>query len=293
MELVRRAVERPGARISYLDTGGAAPVVVFLHGLAGSAGELVPSARALWPEHRCVLVDQRGHGHSTRVPADTGRQAFVGDVVAVSDVVAPGEPVVLVGQSMGAHTAVLTAAAHPQRVAGLVLLEADVHGGDPGEAAAVGEVFGSWPAPFAYRAEAADVLGASPLARAWAADLESTGQGCRPRFDAAVMEAVLEAVHVPRWAEWAAVAAPTTVVFAADSMFTPVRKDAFVAAREGTRRVDLSSGTHDAHMDAAGEVDRRAARGPEEHVLTGVHRSGTKAPLVSCTIGGRRKCCQG
>ena len=253
MELVRSAVERHGARISYLDTGGAAPVVVFLHGLAGSAGELVPSARALWPQHRCVLVDQRGHGHSTRVPADTGRQAFVGDVVAVSDVVAPGEPVVLVGQSMGAHTAVLTAAAHPQRVAGLVLLEADVHGGDPHEAAAVGKFFRSWPVPFASRAEAADVLGASPLARAWAADLEATGQGYRPRFDPAVMEAVLQAVHVPRWAEWAAVRAPTTVVFAAESMFTPARQDAFVAARAGTRRVDLSSGSHDAHLDAAEE----------------------------------------
>ncbi|WP_229586575.1 alpha/beta fold hydrolase [Kocuria sp. CCUG 69068] len=253
MELVRRAVERPGARISYLDTGGAAPVVVFLHGLAGSAGELVPSARALWPQHRCVLVDQRGHGHSTRVPADTGRQAFVGDVVAVLDVVAPDQPVVLVGQSMGAHTAVLTAAGHPQRVAGLVLLEADVHGGDPGEAAAVGKFFRSWPAPFASRAEATDVLGASPLAKAWVADLEPTDQGYRPRFDPAVMEAVLQAVHVPRWAEWAAVAAPTTVVFAAESMFTPARQDAFVAARAGTRRVDLSSGSHDAHLDAAEE----------------------------------------
>lgn len=253
MELVRRTVERPGVRISYLDTGGAAPVVVFLHGLAGSAQELVSSARALWPQFRCVLVDQRGHGHSTRMPADTGRDAFVDDAVAVSDVVAPGQPVVLVGQSMGAHTAVLTAAGHPQRVAGLVLLEADVHGGDPGEAAAVGEFFGSWPVPFASRAEAAKVLGTTALARAWVADLEPTAEGYRPRFDPAIMAVVLQAVHVPRWVEWVAVAAPTTVVFAAESMFTPARQDAFVAARAGTRRVDLSSGTHDAHLDAAEE----------------------------------------
>ncbi len=67
------------------------------------------------------------------------------------------------------------------------------------------------------------------------------------------MEAVLQAVHVPRWAEWAAVRAPTTVVFAAESMFAPALRDAFVAARAGTRRVDLSGGTHDAHLDAAEE----------------------------------------
>ena len=53
---------------------------------------------------------------------------------------------------------------------------------------------------------------------------------------------------LPRWEEWKAVTAPTTVVFAADSMFTPARQDAFVAARAGTRRVDLPSGTHDAHL---------------------------------------------
>ncbi|WP_035929457.1 alpha/beta fold hydrolase [Kocuria rosea] len=251
MELTRGAVARPEVCITYLDTGGQAPVVVFLHGLAGSAGEFVPSARALWPEYRCVLVDQRGHGHSTRVPPETGRRAFVDDVVAVLDVVAPAQPVVLVGQSMGAHTAVLTAAAHPDRVAGLVLLEADVNGGDPVKAAAVGKFFRSWPVPFASRAEATAFLGTTALARAWAADLEPTDEGYRPRFHADVMQAILEAMHVPRWDEWAAVRAPTTVVFAAESMFTPVRQDAFVAARPGTRRIDLSGGTHDAHLDAS------------------------------------------
>ena len=128
MEFSRMTVQRPDAQIRVLDTGGQGPVVVFLQGLAGNAQELLLSAAALGPGYRCVLVDQRGHGHSTRVPADTSRAASVDDVVAVIDAVAPGRAVVLVGQSMGAHTAVLTAAAHPDRTAGLVLLEADVSG---------------------------------------------------------------------------------------------------------------------------------------------------------------------
>lgn len=264
MKFSRGTVGQSGTRISYLDTGGNAPVVVFLHGLAGSAQEFIPSAEALWPEYRCVLVDQRGHGHSTRVPSDMGRQAFVDDVAAVIDVVASSHPVVLVGQSMGAHTALLTAAAHPQRVAGLVLLEADVHGGDLEEAGALGAFFRSWPTPFGSMADATEFLGDSALARAWVADLQHTGDGFRPRFDAAVMQAVLEAVHVPRWEEWKAVTAPTTVVFAADSMFTPARKDALIAARPGTWRIDLPRGTHDAHLDASEEwitVLREALRG--------------------------------
>lgn len=250
MEFSRMTVQRPDAQISYLDTGGHGPVVVFLHGLVGSALELLPSAAALGPEYRCVLVDQRGHGHSTRVPDDTSRAAFVDDVAAVLEAVAPDQAVVLVGQSMGAHTAVLTAAAHPERVAGLVLLEADVAGGDPGEAAGVGEFFRSWPVPFPTRAAAAEFLGDTPVGRAWAADLEPVAGGYRPRFDPAVMQAALEAVHVPRWREWQAVTAATTVVFAPGGMFSPARKDAFVAARPGTRRIDLTHGTHDAHLDA-------------------------------------------
>lgn len=52
LEFTRGTVVRPGAQISYLDTGGGAPVVVFRHGLAGRAQDLVPPARSLWPDHR-------------------------------------------------------------------------------------------------------------------------------------------------------------------------------------------------------------------------------------------------
>src|SRR5699024_2124897 len=43
-------------------------------------------------------------------PADISREAFVADVVAVLDELDCREPVMLVGQSIGAHTAFLTAA---------------------------------------------------------------------------------------------------------------------------------------------------------------------------------------
>ena len=113
-----------------------------------------------------------------------------------------------------------------------------------------GEFFRCWPVPFPTRAAAVEFLGDGPLGRAWAAELEPVAGGFRPRFDPAVMQATIEAVHVPRWEEWQAVTASTTVVFAPQGMFTAARKDAFVAARPGTRRIDLVHGTHDAHLDA-------------------------------------------
>ena len=78
----RRELVRPGATIAYWVSGPEkAPVVVLLHGLAGSSRELLRTARAL-QDHRVLLVDQRGHGASTRLPDDLSRDAFVGDVVA-------------------------------------------------------------------------------------------------------------------------------------------------------------------------------------------------------------------
>jgi len=70
-----------------------------------------------------LLMDQRGHGLRTRCPGDVSCGAFVGDVVDVLDEVVPGQRCVLVGQSMGAHTAFLTAAARPDLVDRLVTPE--------------------------------------------------------------------------------------------------------------------------------------------------------------------------
>ncbi|WP_425471231.1 alpha/beta fold hydrolase [Xylanimonas allomyrinae] len=78
---------------------GAGPAVVVLHGLAGSASEMVPTAQAL-EGRKVVLVDLRGHGRSTRRPGDLSREAYVRDVVRVIEREA-NEPVDLVGQSMG------------------------------------------------------------------------------------------------------------------------------------------------------------------------------------------------
>ena len=166
-------VHRGGVSLAVTDLGGDGPPVVLLHGLAGSSRELLPTARALGDAFRVLLIDQRGHGGSTRRPADVSRRAFVQDVVAVVEALAPGRAVRLVGQSMGAHTALLTAASRPDLVDRLVMLEGHAGPGEPGAAREVGDYFASWPVPFADDGAARDFLGDSPLARAWLADLEN------------------------------------------------------------------------------------------------------------------------
>jgi pimeloyl-ACP methyl ester carboxylesterase len=252
MQRRRTMIERDGVSLAVTEAGGSGTAVLLLHGLAGSSRELMQTAEALADRHRVLLLDQRGHGFSTRRPDDLSRDAFVADAVAVIERLAPGERVALVGQSMGAHTAFLAASRRPDLVSRLVMLEGHPAGSaDPQDAADLGAFFASWPIPFPDAAAARSFLGDSPLTEAWVADLEQTPSGLRPRFDADVMQAVITAVHEPRWAEWENLAVPTTAVFARRGMFSPEQQAELAARRPGTRILPLPDGSHDAHLDAS------------------------------------------
>lgn len=240
-----------GATISYTVFSGAGPAIVILHGLGGSSNEFVPTAEALSPR-RVILVDQRGHGASTRTPADVSRHAFVDDAVRVIEA-EEREPVDLVGQSMGAHTAMLVAARRPELIGRLVMLEGDAGGGSADDRAAIGSFFRSWPIPFAGRVEAREFLGDGALARAWATDLEERSDGLHPRFDADVMVRTLEGMSAPNRREWESVSVPTLVIYADGGMFTEEQKADFVARGRRVARVDLVGASHDAHLDAFDE----------------------------------------
>ncbi|NQX14032.1 alpha/beta hydrolase [Microbacteriaceae bacterium VKM Ac-2855] len=241
------SIRRDGVTIAYQDGGGGdRPVAVLLHGLAGSSRELLATAAAL-PEYRCILIDQRGHGASTRRPADVTPEAFVADVAAVLAALAVDSAVVI-GQSMGAYVALLLAATHPQLVRRLVLVEGGIGGADAAKNADVGAWFASWPAPFASRRDAAVFLGDGTLGRAWQADLEQAPDGWRPRFDADVMTAVLDELVATQWAEWEQVAAPTLLVHGGD--FSAAERDEMLRHGRAARAVVIPHGSHDLHLDA-------------------------------------------
>ena len=245
---VRESADENGVTISYSVLDGADPAVVLLHGLAGSSREFFSTARAL-AGRKVVLLDLRGHGFSTRLPADTSREAFVGDVVRVIEAEDLGA-VDLVGQSMGAHTAMLVAAARPDLVRRLVLLEGNEGGGTGEDHAAMGDYFRSWQLPFASPEAARSALGDGPLAQAWAADLEERQDGLHPRFDPEVMVAIIAEVMEPRWEEWESATAPTLAIYAEHGMFTEEQKANFVGRGANVSRADLPGASHDAHLDA-------------------------------------------
>lgn len=109
--------------VHYIDFGGPArgPTFVLVHGLGGSHLNWCLLAQRLIPHGRVVALDLAGFGltnpdgRATTVRANTALlDRFLAAIV--------GEPVILIGNSMGGAIAILQAAEHPDSVSGLVLI---------------------------------------------------------------------------------------------------------------------------------------------------------------------------
>jgi pimeloyl-ACP methyl ester carboxylesterase len=115
--------EHEGRRLAYTTYGEGPRTVVLLHGLLLSQKMHRPLARALARTgNRVVTLDLLGHGRSDR-PRDMSAYSmpFFGEqVIALLDHLEIDEAVLL-GTSLGANTALEAAAAHPERVRGMVV----------------------------------------------------------------------------------------------------------------------------------------------------------------------------
>ena len=118
---------RPEGRIGY-DVAGGGSLVVLVPGM----GDLRAGYRFLAPAlreagYRVACTDLRGHGDSDTTFTSYGDEETAGDVIALIGEL--GGPAVVVGNSMGAGSAVLAAAQRPDLVSGLVLVGPFVRNG--------------------------------------------------------------------------------------------------------------------------------------------------------------------
>ena len=108
--------------IHFVDYGGEGPAMVLVHGLGGSHANWVCVADHLRRTHRVYALDLVGFG----VTPPVGRKMSLRthrDVVALfAAEVAEGEPVTLVGNSMGGLISLMVADHSPELVARLVLI---------------------------------------------------------------------------------------------------------------------------------------------------------------------------
>lgn len=113
-----------GARIRYGVSGTDGPDLVLIHGNGAHHGWWHLISPALEADWRIIQLDLSGHGDSDRRDA-YGPETWVAEVVAVLDAVGSHDAE-LVGHSMGGRLAITAAAMHPDRVRGLVVLDAGV-----------------------------------------------------------------------------------------------------------------------------------------------------------------------
>ncbi len=101
-----------------------APAIVLVHGFSASLHTWEPWVADLAKDYRVVSLDLPGHGLSGCIDnSKIGTQQFVDAVDAVVRALKI-ERFTLAGNSMGGHTAWAYALAHPQKLDGLILVDA-------------------------------------------------------------------------------------------------------------------------------------------------------------------------
>ncbi|WP_166355620.1 alpha/beta fold hydrolase [Phytoactinopolyspora limicola] len=96
--------------------------VLAVHGITANAAAFGRLAAELAGRRRLIAPDLRGRARSAHLPGPFGLARHVGDLIAILDHLEIGR-VILVGHSMGAFVAGLTAVRHPERVGGVVLVD--------------------------------------------------------------------------------------------------------------------------------------------------------------------------
>jgi pimeloyl-ACP methyl ester carboxylesterase len=128
---------RAAVRGEFIDVGGrclrvvragnplAAPLILLEHGAFGCAADwAVVQQRLAAKGFRSLAYDRAGLGHSDPGPQPRDGRAIVADLAALLRALDERGPVVLVGHSMGGLMVRLFALTHPDRVLGVVLVDA-------------------------------------------------------------------------------------------------------------------------------------------------------------------------
>ncbi|MEO7327694.1 MAG: alpha/beta hydrolase, partial [Minicystis sp.] len=117
-------VQGPHGRLRLSDGGEGGVPVVFVHGLGGSYQAWSAQLEALRPARRAAALDLRGHGESDAPSnGDYAIPALADDVETVVSLLG-FEKVYLVGHSMAGLVLASYAGRHPDKVAGMVFVDA-------------------------------------------------------------------------------------------------------------------------------------------------------------------------
>jgi len=227
-------------KLSYLDTGGGAPLLVALHAHWMEAATFRRLAADLAPAWRTVALDQRGHGYSDHATSYR-REDYLGDLTALLAHLR-AERAVFLGNSLGGANAYQFAARHPERVRALVVEDTG---------AVIDDDLGfvqDWAGVYPSR----EALGAriGPRLRPYVeASFRNSAEGWRVAFDPADMMVSQATLNGDHWADWLGSDCPALLVRGAQSRLSdPALFEEMAARRPHTTLATLPGG-HVLHQD--------------------------------------------
>ena len=218
-----RNVEIGGLKFHYTDWGGNGPPLVMLHGLTGHARTWDYTAAALSEPYRVLALDQRGHGDSDWAP-QYGLAPMAQDVLGFLDALELGE-VTLMGLSMGGLVSFVFAAAHPDRVRRMVIMDigpaiAPAGAANVASSLAANDVFTSEDEAFAQARSANPRPTDATLRHRVSHNLRPLPDGRLTfKFDKTLrsQRALFDHTQDDLWAAWRAVSCPVLLVRGDDS----------------------------------------------------------------------------
>ncbi|MCB0977160.1 MAG: alpha/beta hydrolase [Acidimicrobiales bacterium] len=223
-EPTERTLELTSGSFRALEWPGSGGTAILLHGLSGIADVWNRTVEAMGPDRpRCIAIDQRGHGHSPRVPDHYAVGDYMADLIDAIGVIArvgsSGDgPVHVVGHSMGARVSMVAAARRPDLFSSAVIVDI---GPEAWKAniTSTESLFRSLPTRFANRVEALNLgrfYGKEPDAaeRCVTERLREEKDGSFTWL--ACTDALIETVTVQRgrgyWRDWDRIRVPTLLV---------------------------------------------------------------------------------
>lgn len=216
--------------------------ICILHGLLGRGGEWADVAARL--PIPAITPDLLGHGDAPELTAGPVWPQYLAQL----DAVLPAHPVDLAGHSMGGILALKYAAARPDRVARVILIESGVHASTEHTNAALAHwITHAWPSQFKTRADAAQFFADCDLHPAWIANLTDD---LRPQFDPrSCARAITELNAQDRLGDLISLRCPVHVIIAENSLL----EDADLAAMRAHPALHgpqiIAQTGHDVHLD--------------------------------------------
>src|ERR1051326_2069685 len=110
IDAMRHKVVDVDGPVHYLDFGGAGTPLVMVHGLGGNALNWMDVGPGFAPHHRAVALDLAGFGQTPLFDRSAAVGANAALVTKFIEKIFIGQPVVLMGNSMGGHISVLVGA---------------------------------------------------------------------------------------------------------------------------------------------------------------------------------------